>query len=93
MIDRAYHPLLPRAISAAEVILIRLDAMPDNLAATVRANGRKLVYSAFEAVEHMPISSRDDVERQIVIVAAYFAARHRNLLCPGGYVVNQFKKP
>jgi hypothetical protein len=67
---------LLRAIGAAEKSLFRLDAVPDNFAAAMRADGRELVYRALETIKNMTVSRRDNFKRQIIIVAANFASRH-----------------
>jgi hypothetical protein len=65
-----------RAIGAAEKSLFRLDAVPDNFAAAMRADGRKLVYRALETIKNMTVARRDNFKRQIIIVAANLASCH-----------------
>jgi hypothetical protein len=76
MVDRAANPGLAGTVGATVIIALRLDAMTDNLAATVRADRRQFVDRALEAVEGMFTSSRDDFEREVVIVAAHFTLSH-----------------
>jgi hypothetical protein len=65
-----------RAVGAAEKSLFRLDAVPDNLAAAMRADRRQLVYRALETIENVTVSRRDNFKRQIIIVAANLASCH-----------------
>src|SRR5690242_13909486 len=55
---------------------VRLDSVADDLALAVLAHRRELVNGALEAVEGMGLSRRDDLERQIVVVAADLALGH-----------------
>ena len=70
------YTLLTGAVGAAKHSALRLDAMPDYLAAAMFTNRRKLVNRTFKAVKDMSIAYRDDFERQIVFVTTYFALCH-----------------
>ena len=69
---------LTRTIGAAIKALIRLDAMPDDLALAVATDRRQLVNRAFKAVERVARARHNDFKRSVVIVAAYFALCHRS---------------
>jgi hypothetical protein len=77
VIHRARHPRLPRTACTAKVIVIRLDAMTNDFASAIRADRREFVYRAFETIERVPVAGRYNFKRQIIIVTAYFAARHK----------------
>ena len=53
--------------------------MPDDLAATVIADGGQTMDGAFEAVERMRRSGRHDLEGEVVVVAADFTLSHGSL--------------
>jgi hypothetical protein len=77
MVDHSAHTFLAGTVCAAKIRLMCLNPVSDHLAFAVGANWRKLVYRAFETIEYMPvITRRNNFKRQIVIIAAYFAARH-----------------
>ena len=50
--------------------------MTDDPAATMGANGRKLMDRAFKAIEDMSVSSRNDLKAQVILIAAYFTTLH-----------------
>ena len=54
---------LPRAIGATVKRSLRLDAVADDLAAAVIADGRELVNRAFEAVERVTSTGGDHFKR------------------------------
>src|SRR5947208_4632954 len=58
------------AMSAAKDVADRLDPMPDDLAAAMRARGRHRLDRAFEAVEGHRAATAGDLEGLVVIVAA-----------------------
>jgi hypothetical protein len=64
------------AVSAAEESAAAFDAVPYDLAPAVLANRRQLVNSTFKAVKHVPLSGRDDLEAQGVVVTANLTFRH-----------------
>jgi len=70
------HARLFGAIGAAEKCFLRFDAVTDNFAAAMRADGRKFVNGTLEAIENVPVARRNNFKRQIIIVAANFALRH-----------------
>jgi hypothetical protein len=55
---------------------VRLDAVPDDFAATVVARGGELVNGALETVERVGRAIAYDVERQVVLVSTDFAFTH-----------------
>src|SRR5436853_7939924 len=58
------------AMSAAKDVAGRLDPVPDDLAAAMRARGRHRLDRAFEAVEGHRAATAGDLEGLVVIVAA-----------------------
>jgi hypothetical protein len=50
-------------VGAAEKIFLRLDAVTDDLAAAICADGRQFVNRAFKAIENVTVASRHDLER------------------------------
>src|SRR5918999_6190497 len=59
---------------------VRLDAVPDDLAAAVVAGRRDRMDGALEAVEHVGLAAASDLHRLVVLVAAHLALRHPVLL-------------
>src|SRR5918999_4755776 len=68
------------AVRAAVHGAVRLDAVPDDLAAAVVAGRRDGVDGALEAVEHVRLAAASDLHRLVVLVAAHFALGHGSLL-------------
>lgn len=66
----------PGAVDAAENLSFFFNAMADDPAIAVWAGWRERVNRAFKAVEHMPFSVGDELERFIVIIPAHFALSH-----------------
>jgi hypothetical protein len=54
---------LSGAIGTAEKRFFRLDAVTDNFAATLSANGREFMDGALETIERVAISRRNDFKR------------------------------
>jgi hypothetical protein len=77
VISDCFNALLPRAIRTAIERPLRLDPMPDDLAAAMIADRREFVNRAFEAVEGVTRAGGDHLKRQIVVVAANLAFSHR----------------
>jgi hypothetical protein len=51
----------------------------------MRADRRELMNGAFEAVEHVTLSTGDHFERTMIVIAAHFAFSHGVLpLCRSG---------
>src|SRR3990170_3047078 len=67
---------LGRAVRAAVKGAAALNAMSDDLAAAMRAHGRKGVDGALERIEGVGFASHGDGEGLVVIVPAYLAFRH-----------------
>src|SRR5438270_10329908 len=67
-----------RAVRATVEGAVRLDAVADDLAAAVRADGGELVDRALEAVERVSDAGRHDLERHLVVVPADLALGHRS---------------
>ena len=63
-------------VRTAEESAAALDAVTDHLASAVLAHGRQLMNRAFKAVEDVPVTSRDHLKAEMVIVAADFTFRH-----------------
>lgn len=90
---RRTHPIanfggavdLASAVGAAEKAAVDFDAMPDDHAAAVLADGRHLMDRALERIEDMLLAGSDDLERLVVVVPTDFAFRHflQFLLDPG----------
>src|SRR5687767_2593311 len=80
VVDDALGPLGVRAVRAAVEGVVRLDAVADDLAAAVGADGRQLVDRALEAVERVGDSGGHDLKRHVIVVAAHFALGHGELL-------------
>ena len=70
IVDRVAHALLVRAMCAAIERAVRLDPMSDDLATAVLAHRRERMNRALEAVEGMAMSGGDDLEGQVIVVAA-----------------------
>src|SRR5207244_4089563 len=69
--------LMLGAMSAAKDVAGRLDSMPADLAAAMRARGRHRLHRAVEAVEGHRAAGAGDLEGLVVIVAADIASGHR----------------
>jgi len=76
MVFHIAYARLTRAIGAAVERIIRLDAVPDDLALAVAAHRREFVNRTFEAVKRMTLARRNDFKGQVVIIATYFARCH-----------------
>jgi hypothetical protein len=76
MIFRLRDPGLARAIGAAIERVLGLDAVSDDLATAVSADGGKLLDRALKAVEDMLPARREYLEGHIIIVAANFTFSH-----------------
>jgi hypothetical protein len=77
MVDRADDTGVPRAIRAAEKIFIGFDTVSDDLTSAMSTYRRKQMNGAFETVEDVSVARRNNFERQVVIIAADFAACHK----------------
>jgi hypothetical protein len=73
--------LLTRAVCAAEKAPLDLGSVTDDPATAILAGRRQSVDGTLEAIKDMPLTSDNDFERLVVIVAAYFAPSH---LAPPG---------
>jgi len=89
MVFDVAHSRQARTIGAAEERVLSFDAMPDNRASAVIASGSEFVDRTLEAVERMVRASSNYLERQVIIVAAYFTFRHSNPPCFGRQLVWQ----
>jgi hypothetical protein len=89
VVDQVCVALLAGAVCAAEELAVRLETVPQDPALTVFADRSDPLGRAFEAVEDVKRSRRTYLERHLVVIAAYFAYRHRRLTpravhgCPG----------
>jgi hypothetical protein len=70
------HTRLSGAIGATEKVFFCLDAVTDNFAAAIGADGCKPMNRAFETIENVAVSRCYYFKRQIIIVAANFALSH-----------------
>jgi hypothetical protein len=64
------------AMSTAIERLVGLNAVADDLATAMIADGRKFVNRAFERVENVTLPSRDYFETELVIVPTHFTLCH-----------------
>jgi hypothetical protein len=64
------------AVATAIELVLRLEAVPDDPAAAVRAPGRHGLDRAFEAVEGFRRAVADDLEGLVVVIAAKIAYGH-----------------
>src|SRR5690606_15360047 len=67
---------LPSAVRTAEEPAADLGPVADDLAAAVLADRCHPVDGALEAVEHVPLAGRDDLEGLVVLVPAHLTSRH-----------------
>jgi len=79
------HPILDPfgagaggAMSRTEHVAIGLRAVPDDAASALRADRRKGMNGAFEAVEKVAFAADNDLERLVILVSAGFAGRHKS---------------
>lgn len=84
VVDDARGPFLTCAVGAAVEGTIRLDAVADDLASAMRADGGKPVNGALETVKGVARAGRNDLEGQIVVVAAHLAPGHVGTSSLGG---------
>jgi hypothetical protein len=63
-------------VGAAEEPAATFDTVADDLALAVLANRGELMDCAFEAVEDVPLTSRDYFETQLIVISADFAFCH-----------------
>src|SRR2546428_2254276 len=80
MIHSRCDARLAGAVSTAKERSFCLDAVTDDLAAAVVADGGELLNGALKAVEDMVHAGGNDVKRQIVVIAAHFTFGHGLLL-------------
>src|SRR5437773_1289010 len=80
VVDDGRHPDQARAVRRAEDGPVGLDAVTNDPAATVTADRRQLVDRALEAIEHVSVAGREDLEREVVVVSADFTLRYGVLL-------------
>jgi hypothetical protein len=67
---------LSRTIRATIKRLFCLDAVPDDFAAAMIANGREFMDCTLETVERVTRSGRHNFKRKVIIVAAHFTLSH-----------------
>ena len=77
IVDDRLRAHLMRAVRATEECSIGIDAVADDLAATMAANRRELLDRAFEAVKGVARSRGHDLEGEVVVVTADFTFRHK----------------
>jgi hypothetical protein len=71
------HAQLSGTVSTTVKRAFGLDSVAYDLAATVLAHRGELMNGTLEAVECMRLSSGDDLEGEIVVVAADLTSSHR----------------
>jgi hypothetical protein len=76
VIRDAFRSLQTCAVGTAVEGAVRFDAVANDPATAMGANRSQLLDSAFEAVEDVPVPSGNDLERQVVVVAADLADPH-----------------
>jgi hypothetical protein len=76
VIDRAGDARRLRAVRATEERPPGFDAVADDVAPAVIADRRELVDGTLKAVEHMSLTGRDYLEREMVVVSADFTLSH-----------------
>jgi hypothetical protein len=77
VVPHAGDTRLPCAIGATVKRIVCFDAVPDYFAAAVIADGRELMNGTLEAVKRVTRSRRHYFERQLIIITAHVALRHR----------------
>jgi len=73
MVIRGLDAILARTIGATVEHAVHLNAMTDDLAATMHAARRKRMDGALEAIEDMRRAVQPDLETFIIFVSAHFA--------------------
>jgi hypothetical protein len=67
---------VPRAVGAAEHFAVGFDAVPDNPAAAVDANGRQGVNGTLKAIECVHAAFEVNFQNLVVLIAADFTSCH-----------------
>jgi len=67
---------LSRTIRATIKSVVCFDAVPDDLAAAVIANGREFMNRTLKTIEGVTRSRRYNLERKVIIIAAHFTLSH-----------------
>jgi hypothetical protein len=80
VIDNALNAGHAGTPGAAEEGLVRLNAVSDDPAAAVSADGRQFVDRAFERIENVMVPRRHDLKRQVIVIPANFTFSHISLL-------------
>jgi hypothetical protein len=75
------HTSLAGAVSAAVEGAIRLDPMPNDLAAAVIADRRQLVDGTLKAIEHMSLADGNHLEGQVVVIPTHVTSSHVSPPC------------
>ena len=76
VILRFGHARLMRAIGATVEGVVGFNAVPDDLAPAVVADGGELMNRALKAVERVMLSAHHHLEGLVILVFANFACRH-----------------
>lgn len=76
MVLRLIHPGLPSAVGAAIEGVFGLDAVANDFAPAMVANGCQLMNRTFKAVECVTRTSCNDLERHVIVVSADFTLCH-----------------
>ncbi len=80
MINGGRHPRFAGAVCTAKECALSLDAMAEDLATAVLADGGELLNRALKTVEDVVNASGYDFKGQVVVIPAHFAPGHGVLL-------------
>ena len=86
MVGDALGSFLPRTVGAAVDRVRDFGAMADDPTSAMGTDRCQLLNGAFEAIEDVPTPGGNDLEGEVVVVAADFADRHRASLGRAGSV-------
>jgi hypothetical protein len=81
-----FGSFLPRTVGAAVDRVRGFGTMADDPTSTMGTDRCQLLNSAFEAIEDVPTPGGNDLESEVVVVAADFADRHSASLGGAGSV-------
>ncbi len=86
VVGDAFSSRLTGTVGAAVEAVLRLRAMADDPTPTMTTNRCQLLNGAFEAIEDVPAATGNDLEGEVVVVAADFTDRHKTSLVRAGSV-------
>jgi len=70
------HPFFTGAVGATVERTFSLNAVADDLAAAMAADGRQFLDGALEAVKDVPVTGGNDFKGHVIIVTAHFTTSH-----------------